>query len=152
MTFEKGRTNPRFLTGILWALVICAALFLLYVELTVWPADMDEHNLTSGIKNAYKLFGCTVAMLVCSTVERKHIRFEVKASLPVQIIKVVLGVAFVLAIKSGLKPVFNALCGGHPVADALRYGCIVAFAVCVWPLSFSRLNQVFSKKTISKKA
>ena len=137
--------NPRFLTGILCSLVLCSVLYLLYVELTVWPADIDEHDLTSGIKNAYKLFGCTLGMLICSGVERKYIRFETKASLPVQLLKVVVGLLLVLAIKAGLKPVFNAVCGGHPVADALRYFVIVAFAVCIWPLSFGWLNRLGKK-------
>jgi len=144
--FEKGRNNPKFLTVMLGILVAVAALYLAYVELTAWPADIDEHNLTSGIKNAYKLLGCSAAMLLSSIVERRYIRFETKASLPAQIIKTVLGLVLVLAIKSGLKPVFNILCGGLPVADALRYFCIVVFAVCVWPMSFPFLQKITMKK------
>ena len=53
-----------------------------------------------------------------------------------QILKVVLGLALVLGLKAGLKPVFNAICGGHQIATALRYGTIVLFAACVWPLTF----------------
>lgn len=148
--FEKSRNQPKFLTGMLAALVICAVLFWAYVELTAWPSDMDAHNLTSGIKNAYKLLGCAVAMLGCSMVERKYIRFEVKAALPVQVLKVLLGLGLVLAIKSGLKPVFNLICGGHPAADALRYFVIVVFAVCIWPLSFPHLARLFAKKETAK--
>ena len=144
--FERGKNHPGFLTVLLSVLVAVAALYLAYVELAVWPADIDEHNLISGIKNAYKLMGCSAAMLLSSIVERKYIRFEVKAPLLVQILKVALGLVLVLAIKSGLKPVFNAVCAGHPIADALRYFLIVAFAVCVWPMSFPKICRLFSSK------
>ena len=143
--FEKGKNNPHFLTAVLGALVACAVLYVAYVELTVWPADIDQHNLASGTKSAYTLLGCTIAMLICSVVERKHINFDVKAAPLMQVVKTALGLVLVLGIKAGLKPVCNAIFGGHPAADALRYGLIVAFAVCVWPLTFKWFGRVGKK-------
>lgn len=143
--FERNRDNPRFLTGILAALTVCAVLYTAYVELTAWPADIDAHNLASGTKNAYTLLGCTLGMLICSGVERKYIRFAVEAPPAVQVLKTALGLALILAIKAGLKPVCSAIFGGHPVANALRYFLIVVFAVCVWPLTFGRFGKMGKK-------
>ena len=85
-------------------------------------------------------------MLICSVVERKYINFDVKAAPLMQVVKTALGLVLVLGIKAGLKPVCNAILGGHPAADALRYGLIVAFAVCVWPMSFPKICRLFSSK------
>ena len=134
--FEKGRDKPVVLYGVLAVLTAFSALFVAYVELYPWPADIDAHNLASGVKNAYLLLGCSAAMLLGCFVERKYIGFEEKAPFGAQVLKTVLGLALVIAIKAGLKPVLNALCGGHQIATAIRYFIMVIFAICVWPLTF----------------
>ncbi len=138
--FQRAKEKPAYMYGVIVALIISALVYLLYVELHQWPADIDEHNLTSGIKNAYLLFGCSVGMLVSYPIERKFVRFEVKAAWWVQIIKVAVGLALVLLIKAGLKPILVPLFGTN-VATAIRYFVIVVFAVCIWPLSFRFLSR-----------
>ena len=134
--FEKSQHNPRVLDGILAALTVCSILFVAYIELYPWPADIDAHNLQSGSKNAYLLLGCSLGMLLCCPIERKHVRFGTAAPLAAQFAKTSLGLVLVLGIKAALKPLFLALCGGHNLANALRYFCIVVFVVLVWPLTF----------------
>lgn len=134
--FEKSREQPKYLYGILTAMVICAALFVAYIELYPWPADIDAHNLASGTKNAYLLFGCSLAVLLGFHIERKHIHFEEKAPFKAQVLKTVLGLLLVVGIKAGLKPVLNPLFGGHHAATAVRYFLMVIFAICIWPLTF----------------
>ena len=53
-----------------------------------------------------------------------------------QILKLVLGLLPVLAIKAGLKQPLYALIGNEYVADGIRYFLLTAFAGCVWPLTF----------------
>lgn len=134
--FKKSEEKPIYLYASLGALTACAAIYGLFVELHAWPADIDADNLASGIKNGYLVLGCSIGMLLSCFLEKKYIRFEVKAVWWAQILKVVLGLVLILALKAGLKPVFTALCGGHQIATALRYFCVVLFAVCVWPLTF----------------
>lgn len=134
--FQKGESKPGFLYGMLAALTLCALANVLYVELFPWPADIEEENLVSGIKNAYLLLGSSNAMLVSAYWERTRVRFDVKAPLWAQILKVVLGLLGMVAIKTALKPVLNALFAGHPIAHAIRYFAMVCFAVCIWPLTF----------------
>jgi len=134
--FQKGESRPGFLYGMLAALTLCALANVLYVELFPWPADIEEENLVSGIKNAYLLLGSSNAMLVSAYWERTRVRFDVKAPLWAQILKVVLGLLGMVAIKTVLKPVLNALLAGHPIAHAIRYFAMVCFAVCIWPLTF----------------
>lgn len=117
-------------------LILLSAAFVVYVEVNPWPADIDPHNLASGVKNAYTLLGSSVAMLLSAMVERKHINFDTKAPLWAQIFKTVVGLGLVLGLKAGLKPPLMALFNGHDVATAVRYFVIVVFAACVWPLTF----------------
>ena len=134
--FERGDEKPLRMYVAMGALTVCALLYVLFVELRAWPANIDEHNLASGIKNGYLVLGCGCGMLLSCLIERKWINFDVKAPLAAQIAKVVLGLGLVLALKAGLKPICVAVCGGHAAATALRYFLLVLFAACVWPLTF----------------
>lgn len=144
--FEKSRENPKLLYGVLTALTVFAALFVAYIELYPWPADIDAHNLESGTKNAYLLLGCSAAMLLGSWIEKKHINFEEKAPFAAQVLKAVLGLVLVVGIKAGFKPVLTAVFGAHHIGTAIRYFCMVMFAVCVWPLTFPWFAKLCSRK------
>lgn len=134
--FEKGREKPVYIYASLSLLTACSLAYVLFCELHSWPADIDAHNLEEGVKNGYLVLGCAAAMLLSFFLERKYINFEVKASFKQQVLKVVLGLVLVLALKAGLKPLLNIFFDGHLAANAVRYFLLVVFAACVWPLSF----------------
>ena len=134
--FAHSDDKPVCMYAGLGVLVVCSLAYVLFVELHTWPMDIDEENLAEGLKNGYLLLGCGCGMLLSYYIDRRFIRFDVKAPWWAQLLKVVLGLILVLAIKAGLKPVFNLIFGGHMAANALRYFLIVVFAACVWPLSF----------------
>lgn len=139
--FANSEANPRPMFAVMWALLIGSAAYVLFAELRAWPADMDAENLSHGIENSYLLLGCSAGVLLGCHLERRYIRFDVKASLPMQILKVFLGLALVMAIKEGTKPVLNLIFNGHPFARAVRYFLMVMFAACVWPLTFGWFQQ-----------
>lgn len=112
-----------------------AVAFLCYVELYPFSADIDEHNLSSGIKNAYTLLGALLGLFVVYIADEKWIHFPTKAVWWVQILKVVFGLGAVLIVKSGLKTPINDLFGPS-VGTAVRYFLIVIVAGMIWPLSF----------------
>jgi len=134
--FRKGEQDARFLYGTLGGLFVLSLAFVLFLECKTWPADIDAANLESGTKSAYMMLGCTAGLSVACGIERRYIRFEVEAKWWQQILKVVLGLALILGLKSGLKAVLVPLCGGHMIYNALRYFLLVLFAICVWPLTF----------------
>ena len=70
------------------------------------------------------------------------LKFETRAVWWVQLIKVVLGLALVLAVKSGLKTPLNWLCGGELVGRAARYFLIVLVAGLLWPMTFRLWNKL----------
>ena len=134
--FRNAEKKPGPMYVSMLVLALCSVAFVLFVELNVWPADIDADNLASGVKNAYLLLGVSVAMLVAAPIERKCIKFSTKAPFGAQILKVVLGLALVLALKAGLKSPLLTLFNGHQAATAVRYGILVLFAALVWPLTF----------------
>ena len=150
--FEKGDKKPALMYGAMGGLFALSVAFVLYAEFAVWPADIDAYNMEHGIENAYLLMGCSAAMLLSCVIERKYIRFETKASPAAQVLKVVLGLALVLGIKAGAKPVLNAIFNGHHIARAIRYFLMVMFAACVWPLTFPWFQKGCPMKKWMKKA
>lgn len=119
------------------ALMLAMALgLLLFVEKYPFPADVDEHNLASGIKNAYTMLGSISGVAVVYVLDRKVLRFDTNALWWAQILKVALGMALVLGVKEGLRGPLDALFAGHMAARAVRYFLIVVAAGGLWPVTF----------------
>ena len=116
--------------------VVISLCYFFYVMSVSDDATLDPHNLASGIKNAYTLLGCTIAILPVYFIDRHLIRFETTAPWYSQLLKLVLGLGGVLLIKSGLSAPLTALFGNEYVARVVRYFLIVVFAGNVWPLTF----------------
>lgn len=133
--------------GILLIVMLAMALGLLaYVSVYPFPADVDEGNLLSGMKNAYTMLGCVMGLGIVYFVEKKYIRFETKAVWWAQILKTVLGLAVVLLVKEGLRGPLDALFGGHMMARAVRYLLVVLAAGLLWPLTFRWFSKLGGKK------
>ena len=129
--YRKGRLYGIFALSILFSL-----LFVLYVEFYHFPADIDPDNLASGVKNAWTLLGATLGVLLAYWLDENYVGFETEAVWWAQLLKLALGAAVVMAVKSLLKEPLLALCGGHGVAHAIRYFAVVLTAGFVWPLTF----------------
>ncbi len=143
ITEEKNEKWMPVLIGIMLAMAFG---LLLFVTKYPFPADVDEHNLESGIKNGYTMIGCIAGITLVYPLEKKYIRFETKAIWWAQILKVVLGLVVVLAVKEGLRAPLDAIFAGHMVSRAVRYFLIVAVAGGAWPLTFRRFAKMGEKK------
>ena len=95
--------NQRVFSAFLGIMVAASIAFLIYVEVYPFPADIDPHNMQSGLKNAYTLLGSILGMVVVYIVDEKWLHFPTKAVWWAQIIKIAIGLGIVLAVKSGLK-------------------------------------------------
>lgn len=121
-----------------------AVAFLCFVEFFPFPADIDQHNYASGLKNAYTLSGCIFGMLIVYFVDKKWVNFPVKAIWWAQIIKVAVGLGLVLAVKSGTKSMLNAALGTS-WGTFVRYFLIVLVAGILWPLTFKWFSNLGKK-------
>ena len=131
--------------GVILLMLAMSVGLLAYVELYPFPAEMDEHNLSSGLKNAYTMLGCILGVSIAYPVEKKFVCFETKAVWWAQVLKVILGLATVLAVKEGMRAPLEAILPVYP-ARAVRYFLIVLWAGIGWPASFGFFSKLGVKK------
>ena len=143
------REDAKFMKCLIAAMIALSAAFLLFVELYRFPADMDAANLESGHKNAYTLLGCLIGVAIVYAADKKWLNFPVEAKWWAQLLKIIVGLALVLLVKSGLKAPLDALFGGHMAARAVRYFLIVITAGVLWPMSFRFFAKLGKKGTAS---
>ena len=121
---------------ILMGIMICMAIGLCaYVHLWDFPQSVQGDNLIHGRESAYTLLGAVLGLPVVFYVDKKYLHFDVKATWYQQILKIVVGLALVLAVKAGLKAPLNALLGELP-GRGLRYFLTVLTAGCLCPWVF----------------
>lgn len=138
---RRAQEKPRYMGYVLAAMLVVSGAFVVFVETCGFPADMDAENLASGIGNAWKMLGAVAGMTLAWLLDRRYIHFETQAVWWVQVIKVAVGMALLLAIKSGLKAPLLALLGHEGVAGGVRYFLLVLVAGAVWPLVFRPMSK-----------
>ena len=134
---EKARHDRKYLFVIAGAMIVLSAAFWLYLVMAGAPCavtDVNYENYTHALENAQKMLGCTVGILLTAWLDETRIHFDTKAVWWAQILKLVLGLGVVVAVKSGLKAPLHALIPG--IADAVRYFLMVVAVGCLWPLTF----------------
>ena len=123
---------------------------LVYTTCWSFPEDVDAANLQSGTKNAYTLLGCMLGIGVVYPVEKKDVKFSTEAVWWAQILKVILGLAVVLAVKEGLRAPLDWLFGGHYVARSARYFLVVLTVGVLWPMSFGWFSRLGRKSGVQR--
>lgn len=134
--FRDMDKSPKKVYIIFSIFIVLAAAFVAFVELYDFPADIDAENYASGLKNAYMILFCAIGLMLTFFIDTKYVHFHTQAVWWAQIIKVVVGLAILLALKSVLKAPLLALFGGHSVAHGVRYFIVILFAGIVWPMTF----------------
>jgi hypothetical protein len=136
--------------AILFSLTALMAAYLCFISLFRFPESVylpeNVGNLVSAQKNGFTLMGCILGLLVVYTVDLKWTHFETGATLLGQIIKVVVGLALVLAAKELLRFPLDAILPKDSWARLIRYFLMVIVGGVLWPMSFSRISKI-GKKT-----
>ena len=140
---KKGFHNDRTMRIVLLVMTALSAGLLLFVLAYKFPEDVDANNLASGMKNAYKMLGCTLGIYIGFEVDRKYINFKTEATFWAQVVKYALGLLILLGIKEGMRAPLNLIFGGSFIADGIRYFLIVIFAAIVWPLTFKWFSRLW---------
>lgn len=138
---RRAQEKPRYMGYVLPAMLVVSGAFVVFVEAYGFSADTDAENLASGIGNAWKMLGAVAGMTLAWLLDRRYIHFETQAVWWVQVIKVAVGMALLLAIKSGLKAPLLALLGHEGLAGGVRYFLLVLVAGAVWPLVFRPMSK-----------
>ena len=124
---------------VMGVLVLCVVAFMVFLYVYPFPEDVfyteNIGNYESALKNAYTMLGCIIGMLLFRFADDKFIKYDTRAVWWVQLLKLGLGLAIVLAVKEGTKPLLDAIFGGHLAARAVRYFLVVC-AAGAWTLTF----------------
>ena len=120
---------------VIGGMVALAAAYLAFARWYPFPADMDLYNLEHGRESAATLLGCVLAVAVVYPAERKWVNFTTDGVWWVQILKILGGLAMVLAVKAGLKAPLGVLLPALP-ARMVRYFLVVITAGLLWPMTF----------------
>lgn len=136
--------DGKYIPHVLGALAAASVGFVLYVELFPFAEGLDPHNYASALKNSYTLLGAIVGINGVYWIDKIWVNFQVKAVWWAQILKIVLGLLLVLAVKSGLKAPLEAAFGAYP-GRAVRYFLIVVVAGVLWPLTFKWFSKLGKK-------
>ena len=177
--FRTEESTDKYMFPVMIGSVIFSIAFIVYVFLlpeSDFKTAADFANLASAKKNAATLTGCLLGLALVYPLDKYYIKFDTKGRWYSQVIKFVVGIAIVLAIKEGLKAPLEALthaftnnecvrictcgaghlvegeckfqcvCGAGYVARAIRYFLIVAFAGGLWPMTFKFFERLRIEK------
>ena len=138
LLYPLFKTEERFRCYMPYVVVasVVLSLGLLLYTLFIPTEGINVYNLESGMKNAFTLFGCTAGLVAVYAIDTRYTDFDTRAPWYAQIVKLALGLAIVLLLKSGLSSPLTALFGSEYIARSVRYFLIVLFTGCVWPLTF----------------
>ena len=148
--FEKAEKSPRVMYSLLFSLTAIMLAYLCFMSFWHFPEEVmhvdNVHNYISAVKNAYTLTGCMLGFLVVYTVDLKWLKFDTKAVWWVQIIKIVGGLALVLAVKELMRAPLEAILPANTWARMLRYFLMVIMAGAIWPITFKYFAKIGGKK------
>lgn len=143
---KAAKDNRKIMWALIGIMFVLVFGFLLFTEFYNFPAELDEQNYTSALKNAYTLTGCILGLAVIYYLDEYHTHFETSAVWWAQLIKLIGGVAVVLSVKELLRAPLSALCGGHMLERLIRYFLVVIFAGGIWPLTFKWFSRLGKNK------
>lgn len=135
--------DPSRMRPLLGLMALLAVSYVAFMQLYSFPSDVDTEILAFSTRNAYSICGSVLALWLTWELDSRYIHFKTQASLPAQAVKLAVGYVLVLALKGLLKYPLQALLGGHPAANLLRYFVTVVFAGSIWPLAFPWLCRRF---------
>ncbi len=147
--FIRAANAPKLMYAILLTLAALMIAYLSFICLYPFPADVyaqeNMHNLLSAQENGFTLLGCILGILVVYTADIKWIKFETRAVWWAQIIKTVVGISLVLAVKELLRYPLNAILDERTWARMVRYFIIVLVAGGLWPMTFRYFARIKPK-------
>lgn len=146
--FTRAWNDTKWLIPLVGLLLAVGIALILYIELVPLPANAILQFSADCADSSYKMFGGAVGLSLVLWLEPKYIRFSEKAVWWAQILKVVLGLALVIAVQSLTKAPLLALCGGHNAGNAIRYFLMVVVGGALWPLSFKFFGKLGQKTTV----
>lgn len=138
--------DEKYVKWVLGVTVLISAGYLCFTKFYTFPQDVDIACLTSGVENALSMFGALLGLFAAYIVDKKWINFSTKAVWWAQVLKVVLGLLLMFAVKEALKTPLNYLFGEES-GRIIRYLLLTLTAGALWPLTFRWFSKLGSKES-----
>ncbi len=138
--------TPAYLTYALLCVFLAGVMNILYLSFYSFPADLDPVLYADAYATGWKLTGATLAIVFVYIFDSKYLHFETDAVWYAQLLKLVLGIAVVLAVKEGCKVPLRAVLPEN-LADGVRYFLITLVVGGVWPMTFSYFAKLGKQNT-----
>lgn len=140
----EDRPKGRAIIG--WGVIAFAAVLVAYVLLAPKrEANVAEFDL-HGVKSAWTLLGTAAGIVVSWWYDAHKLHFETKAVWWAQLIKLVVGLGLVVAVRVGVKPLLTLVFGDAMFAHALRYFLMAIVGGMLWPMTFGFFAKLGQKK------
>lgn len=117
----------------------------LIIEFGPWTRSLDPEVMAASVKNMSVVTGLTIGVAAALPVERKYVNFDTHAVWWAQILKAALGSVLLLAVRSALKPVQQAVFGTLGAGEILCYFIMSFIALCIWPMTFRWFSSLGQK-------
>jgi len=138
---KKFSVKPNGMRLIFIFMAIWSIAQVLFMEFFPFPKSADSEQLFSGLKNAYKMLGAVLGVIVVFELDFRFIKFETDAVWWAQIIKLVLGIALTLSVKELCYLLF-AFIPNEAASRAFSYFFMVIFAGAIWPCTFKYFKKL----------
>lgn len=142
---KKFSTNPSGMRIIFLIMAVWSVVQVLFMEFFPFPASADTEQLFSGLKNAYKMLGAVLGVMVVYELDLRFIKFETSAVWWAQILKLILGIGLTLCVKELCYLIFSFI-PSEAASRAFSYFFMVIFAGAVWPCTFKYFKKLGNKK------
>lgn len=124
---DRLELNPKRRLIISCILIAIAIIYTTYSLILLNTGALTYENAADGFKG----IGAGFAFAICWYIEAVHIKFDTKCDkIWMHLIKIVIGVAGVMLIRTGIKTLF----GSNPIADLCRYFLMMCWAMLAMPL------------------
>ncbi len=143
--FVFGGNSKKRMLILFGIMLLMNVAYLAFVHLYDFPADTDPERLISGFESGYTLLGALLGFVVAYLVDETWVHFPVKAKWWAQIVKLVVGTALVMIVKTFLKTPLNAAFGAY-AGRAIRYFLVVIVAGVIWPMTFRWFSKLGTKE------
>ncbi len=132
----------RLIISVIFA--VCALFSLVFAAILSGIGEVESHNAADNCKMA----GAALAFVLSWFIETKYIHFNERGcKWPLQILKLVIGVAGVLGLRIALKALFTLGSDFEPVLlGGVRYFFMVLWAMCIFPIIIKRFFETDTKK------
>jgi undecaprenyl-diphosphatase len=142
---KKFSGNPKGMRIIFLVMALWSVAQVLFMEFFPFPSSADSEQLFSGLKNAYKMLGAVLGVMVVYELDLRYIKFETSAVWWAQILKLIIGIGLTLGVKELCYLVF-AFIPSEAASRAFSYFFMVIFAGAIWPCTFKWFKKLGVKK------